>query len=284
MHLTKLVFTGRILAVGFCVVLMSGAVMFGASVSYPDVQTIKIDYSNIRESSFTDPVPLFGSPTGYGYETLRFGSEMDFGSFSMGAGGVDITDGKLFVQLAPRPGHIMDCVTISEIGAYAIAGAGGTSATQVSVGGEGITLTITAIDGISVDGPTVTTPMIFKSITGTVVLPVEGILPNGPGVTDLSFPITTHGQGTWYGGAYFNLITLLEGTSWEGHDVTQATLVFDNMLISQSEAGTAAFIDKKQLWITPEPGTLVLLCIAAFGLGGYVWRRRSASMNGRAEY
>jgi hypothetical protein len=282
-YATRLVFAVRILTGLMCVVLMSGAAMFGASVSYPGVYHAgAMDYSLISESSMTDPVPLYGPPTAYGQMTLSFGSGMNFGSYSSGAGGVDITDGKLFVQMAPIPGGIMDVVTVSEIGSYAIAGAGGTSATQVNAACNGLTFSVTGVDGVSIDGPTVTTPMIYKLITGTVVIPSEGILPDGPGVTPLSSPITTHGLGTWYGGATIKLTDLLIGTEWEGENVTQATLVFDNVLTSQSEAGTVAYIDKKQLWITPEPGTFVLLSIAALGLVGYVWRRRFASMAGAA--
>jgi hypothetical protein len=279
---TKLVIGSRMFAVGFCAMIVSVTPALGSSTLYPgDYLGYGTKYSSIRESSITDPLPLYGAPTIYGTEMLRFGSGMDFGSYSSGAGGVDITSGKLYVQLTPTPGSIMDCVTIGEVGSYAIAGAGGTSATQVNIANGAITLNITGIDGVSVDGPSVVTQMVYKNITGSAVLPVENILPNGPGVSDLTLPITTHGTGTWYGGAYIYMTPLLVGTQWEGHNITEATLVFDNMLISQSEAGTVAFVNMEQLWITPEPCTLVVVGIAALGIGGYAWRRKRRELMAR---
>ncbi len=254
MSTSRLVLAGRILAVGLCAALMSGAPIFGASISYPDVSSSTLIFSKITESSLTDPVPLFGPPTLDSAEALRFESGMNFSSFSTGAGGVDITDGKLYVQIDAVPGGFFDVVTVNEIGRYVIAGAGATSATQVSVNCLGLSLAITGIDGVSVDGPVATGTMDFHL-----------------GVTDWSGTATTNGSGTWTGGAKFLLAPLLIGTPWEGHHVTEATLVFDNLLTSQSEAGSSAFIETEAKWITPEPGTLVLLSIAALGL--FMWRR-----------
>ena len=198
---------------------------------------------------------------------------------AQGDGGVDLTEGKLSIQVdAPS----IPTLVLNEIGTYSITGAGGTSATQVNNGCLGITAFVTRIDGQSVDGPTITFPISYKLITGPVTYPVDGVLGNVPNTSSLSWPISTPSQGTsWYGGTYIDLAAALNGTPWQGHKVTEATLVLDNVLTTQSESGTVAMGNITPMWITPEPGTIVLVSIGGLGLAAYSWckRRRSGSSN-----
>ena len=287
MYKARSLFAGRMLAVGLCLVLLSGTAAFGEIFHYPDVSATSVEYSMITESSFTDSGALFGPPMLTGHETLRYESGMNFGSYSAGAGDFDITDGKLYMKLEAKTGARIAAVTLNEIGAYAIGGVGGTSATQVSVSTLGLSVAVNRVRDdsgniLSVDGPVVIGQMRYHLVTDGddtdgQAIPSENDIPLGPGVSPVTFPISTHGQGTWTGYAVIDLIGALQGTPWEGHDVMEATLVFDNMLITQSEAGTFAYIDKKRLWITPEPGTVMLLSIGGLGLAGLSWCKRRRS-------
>ena len=67
-------------------------------------------------------------------------------------------------------------------------------------------------------------------------------------------------DGTWAGTMLFDVAAALVGTPYEGQHVTKANLVFDNILKTQSEAGTDAVIDKKRVWITPRPRSRASLC------------------------
>lgn len=285
MYATRSVFAGWILAAVLCVVaLTSNAPVFGGAVMfYPDVSTSLFDYSQINESSFTDSLPLFGPPTGAGEETLRFDSGMNFSAAAGVVPGnvLDVTDGKLFVKIkAKSDGGNIAVVTLNELGGLGFAGIGGTSATQVTSATLGLSVAINAINGVSVDGPVALGTMKYHLVDANVTIPAEGDVVDGPGVTTVTFPIpkapgSGTWTGTWTGYATFNLAERLREVGMEGR-VTEATLVFDNLLTAQSEAGTAAFIDKKRVWITPEPGTFVLLSIGGIGLAGYSWcmRRR----------
>ena len=80
-----------------CVVLCSvAAVAMGAPTNYGDLNGIHIIFEQVTESSLTDPVPLFGTPTAVG-DVLQF-DPTQFTSSSTG-GGSDSTDGTLTMTI-----------------------------------------------------------------------------------------------------------------------------------------------------------------------------------------
>ncbi|MCU0688579.1 MAG: hypothetical protein MUE97_02400, partial [Phycisphaerales bacterium] len=85
------------------------------------------------------------------------------------------------------------------------------------------------------------------------------------------------GSGTqiasiWSGGATIDLAAILAANNISGI-VTRANVILDNTLAVTSQAGTSAFIKKKELngvtIIVPTPGAAALL-----GLGGLMATRR----------
>jgi hypothetical protein len=78
-----------IVSLGLCATAATGA-----SISYPDQGPIPsgVTFTNISESSGTDPVPLYGAPTAFPVG-LDF-NPMSFTAFGTG-GSSDITDGQL---------------------------------------------------------------------------------------------------------------------------------------------------------------------------------------------
>ena len=120
-------------------------------------------------------------------------------------------------------------------------------------------------------------------------LPVERTSSNtGPGITVLNplpgtsyATITTHGMGTWAAGDYVRLgiPPLLLAMDPTLHHVSRGSLSC-SMTSCKRRASRHDQLLSRELWITPEPSTFVMLSIAALGLGGYLWRRRFASKAG----
>jgi hypothetical protein len=226
------------------------------SVSYGDQGPVApgITFTNIMESSGTDPVPLYGPPT-------AFATGLDFdpvGFVAFGSGGAsDVTDGQLNFAVHGDPNIGINSLNLLEAGDYTLAGTG-TPATQDFVGAI-MRITVTQIDGVNV------APINLAPSNSSVAF---NLIAN-PGIVQpwsLAFSLNVASQLTSMGISFHTGATALE-------------VVIDNELIALSEANSAAEIAKKDFRINvgttpvPEPATFVLL-----GLGGLmtstVWLRR----------
>ena len=81
-----------------------------------------VNFQNISESSSTDPLPLFGQPTGSGDQLLF--QPTTFSSYSQGLA-ADQTDGHLTMTIALQPGKAtsITSLVLNEEGDYTMNGA-----------------------------------------------------------------------------------------------------------------------------------------------------------------
>ncbi len=220
-------------------------------------------YTDVTESSGTDPVPLFGAPD-VSVNLLDF--DPTTFSANSGGGGVDFTDGQLNFGIMGVPGAPITTILIREGGDYTLAGVG--PATLLGYG-IGLRVTVTEIDGVAV------TPFdVVGAASGTLSLPGDaGILPGDAGI---ALP--------WDLELEFNLgaaLVLQEGLEF-GTDftlgVTKAEVSIDDTLFSISRPASVALIAKKNFLINistdpldpndiPEPTTMALALLACCGLG-----------------
>jgi len=236
MVVRKLVFACWILALVLCLTLAPAWSVFGGAISYTN-----------------GAASIYGSPTVYG-DTLLF-NPTEYSSSCTGADGGDMIDGLLRVWITSPAG--IENVSVQEGGAWFFFGPA-TDATQAKVGAYMAELVVTAVDG-------------FAPASGPLIM-IPGVMDFTPSSSDVGSrtfkatePVDAAG---WKGTMLFNDVdAALVGTPYQGKHVTEAMLVFDDILATTtSRAGTVAFIDKKLVSITtwpestaPEPGTLVLL-------------------------
>jgi hypothetical protein len=235
---------------GLAGLLLTAGPAAAASINYGDFDDIPpgtVMFLDVTESSGTDPVPLFGSPSVLG-NVLSF----DPNGFAASAAGgsADITDGQLNFTAEALSGYAMESLTVSEFGDYTLAGAG-TTVTSVVVGIVAFA-TITEVDGAPITPFTVNASM-----------SQQFDLVNDPGIVV-----------PWSGGLSIDLNQALadEGLSYN-LGVTEFDYVMNNQLLAFSEPGTIAFISKKGFGISletrvPEPSTFTLV------LGGLAMLRR----------
>lgn len=122
-----------------------------ASIAYGDFGPVVpgVHFRNVTESSGTDSVPLYGSPTAFS-AGLDF-DPMSFISFGNG-GNSDITDGQLNFGVEGETSMTqlvgISSINLFEAGDFTLAGTG-TSATQLFAGTI-MRVTVTQIDGVDV--------------------------------------------------------------------------------------------------------------------------------------
>jgi len=209
-----------------------------ATINYPDLPgagPLEVDFLNISESSITDPEPLFGQPIRQGNQLLFF--PQTFAS-SAANGSADTTSGTLQVSIRAPEGYFLEKIFFVEYGDYSLAGAG-TAATSAQVNG---TLYIADID---------------PGLNG-VLLDVMTVDPAGP----YTLPGPSAGQ--------FSAATEVDLT---GLGIYEVRISLNNNLQTTSEAGTAAFIQKKVqdgpavgIIVVPEPASALLLGLGAVAL------------------
>jgi len=239
-----------------CVAFFSNSAR-AATISYGDFDDIvsggTITYIGVEESSGTDPVPLYGTPS-ISINELSFTPNL---VATASGGGIDVTDGLLSFDLEVEPGHAIVGLEISEFGAYSLLGSG-TDTTQALIAAIGF-LTITEVDGVPISPFTVTDSF------------------------SLSFDLVADGPvalAPWTEGLSFDLSAALAAEGFSASSgVTAAEFVMNNQAVAFSEAGTLSFIDKKGLDITvetvvPEPATLMLAVLAFGSIGLAAGRRR----------
>jgi hypothetical protein len=236
---------GLLLAGAVLALLLVPTVVDAAIFVHGDLSGTTVDFEDITEESFTDPVPLYGAPFASG-DSLLF-LPPSFVSSSAGAGGSDVTSGSISLTINAKPGYFISVISLSEFGDWSISGVG-TSDTFVSLSGS-----------LDVTDNTITGDTNSDALT-----------------TNVPFPQTGAGNGNFMATAGVDLIDLgLIG-------VTSVTVYFENILETGSEAGTSALIQKKLLGnttltvetIIPEPASIVVWSLLGLSLVGGSWLRR----------
>ena len=242
-------------------ILAFGAFALAASLGLASaISAVPIDHGDfagdgvlfrgVSEDSTTDPdaLPLFGSPT-VGGTSLDF-SGISFGS-SSGAGGVDVTNGSLTMEIEAQGGKFIDSISLLEAGDYTLFGVPGAAA--LAWVSAAVYLDILEVDGIGIDPINVQANLIFSPSSGQFDL-----LTGGPALARI-----------WNAELTIDVMQALQDKSIQG-GATMVSLTLSNMLATASEPGAASFINKTDLDISarmiPEPTTFVLLGTGLLGL------------------
>ena len=242
------------------VLLATSTLVHSATINYGtfNVPAAGIMFQNVSESSGTDAVPMYGPP-----EPYNIGMDFDPANFtsSSGGGSADTTDGQLnftIMGLVNANGYVgITHFNVFEAGDYTLFGAGG-AGTGVAAGAIA-RATITQVNGLPV-APITLAPInasFGDSLPGSVVV------------------------GPWSLGLFYNLSAGLPS----GQVATKVEVAINNTLATSSEAGSTAFIAKKDFRIdlstdvfgnpmVPEPTTLVLTALS--GVVALAFRRGRA--------
>ena len=251
-HITKSLL-GRAAAFALALSLLGTAsVSRAASISYGNFGPIPpgVMFVDVKESSGTDAVPLYGAPTPF-----TTGLDFDPTSFvsASAGGGADVTDGQLNFTVMAGNGKAITDLLISEAGDYTLAGIG-TTVSSVSAGLSVASLKVLEVSGAPVSPITIAGPN--ASVTYNIVS-------NGgigkPWSLGLNVPITVA-------------------------NATKVEVALNNTMLAISEPTSVAFIAKKDFVvgistidrndIVPEPSAIALLVTALGGLGVVAGRRR----------
>lgn len=239
----------RSVLLGLILALVTSATN-AATINYGNfnVPSAGIMFQDVKESSGTDAVPLYGPP-----EPFVIGLDFDPTSFVASAtgGASDVTDGQLnftIMGLSNPSGYIgIGSFNLFEAGDYTLVGTG-TAATSAYAGAI-IRATVTQVNGLP-------------------VAPIN--LP--PANASVGFNLTANSGivQPWSLGLGFNLTGVLP----QGQVATKIEVSINNSLIAISEPASVSFIAKKDFRIdviptppvgdpfVPEPGTLALCAIA----------------------
>lgn len=246
-----------------CAVALFAANPAAAAIMYGDFSDIppgSVMYLDVEEDSPSgDTLPLYGEPEAVG-DVLDF-DPSGFGA-SASNGDIDITDGQLNFDFETIDGAGITSLLIEEGGDYKFfAGTSPTTSVNFDVIGE---VMITEV----------------ASINGIITLPPAGIVvpfsANGSFTSTGTIPSTN-----WSLSALVELGSVLSSFG-PGTVATAGEVFLNNTLVASSEAGSLAFLAKKDFTITPgvepEPDTIVpepaaaLLAVLAFT--GLAARRR----------
>lgn len=247
-------FRQRWVAVAGAVLALIGATFHGApccaaTISYGNFGPVPpgVTFADVRESSATDPVPLFGPPApfsaGLDFDPLSFAA-------SASAGSLDITDGQLNFTIRSDPSVGISNVNLFEAGDYSLAGAG--SAATQALAAAIMRLTVVQIDGVDV------APINLVPVNASV------------GFNLLANPSVLQ---PWSLGLGANVAAQLD----PNQRATGIEVVIDNQLLALSEPNSLAFIAKKEFRIgvetigtrqvVPEPSAALLALIGCLGCG-----------------
>ena len=241
--------TGRFLF-GFMLVIALTALAsnaHAAAINYGDFSDIPpgaVMYLDVTESSGTDAVPLFGSPS-ITEDTLDFDPK-GFVAFS-GSGGSDLTDGQLNFSIETLPGAGISSILFREGGDYSLLGTG-TAGTMVA-GGISVHVEIIEVDGVALPSPI----DVFASASFSANL--------------VSSPTTL---SPWSNTLFVDFGPALANIP-HNLGVTRANVVLDDLLAAISEPLSTALIAKKDFTIIPtiegnpipEPASLALFTLGA---------------------
>lgn len=230
-----------------------------AAINYGDFSGSTVDFLGVTENSITDPTPLFGAPLVVS-DAILF-NPTGFGATSSGGSpSIDITDGLLKMMIMAKPGKAIDSLLLEEAGDYTLAGVG-TVLTQTWVNAavfvQIIELTTGPISPISLSDNLTFTPNAGNYD-----------LVNEPGIGII-----------WTGSLFMDIQAALSDLGIEAQ-ATKLLFTMDNTLVAQSESGSVAFIQKKNVGgfgmtvnIIPVPATL-WTGLALLGSLGVVRRSR----------
>lgn len=255
--MAKVICSPRVAFAAVLAVSVFGSSAWAAPINYGDFSGNTVDFLQVTEDSVTDPLPpaLYGTPNVSG-DSLDF-NPVSFNATASGAGGSDTTVGVLTMMMASRPGHYIDRVRFEEAGEFTVSGLTGNASVSVSATFE---LDILEVDGVGVVPINLVIPMMFSPSAGDFDLVSDG---PGPLVNDI-----------WNGELMVDLSqALIDNNVPFTSGVTKVSVRFDNTLTAQSEAGTSAFIAKKDvggvgITVVPEPASLALLAAGGFCLLG----------------
>jgi len=228
--------------------IQSAGISQAAAINYGDFSDIppgSVMYPAVTESSFSDPVPLYGAPT-------IIGDMLDFDPFGFGATGsgsipyTDVTDGQLnFSMTTSGPG--IAGLTLFESGDYRFTGSG-TTTTSVGAAAS-ISVEITHINGNAL----LNYINVFAS--ASVDYNIVSNPPSGLQQWTLLFNIN------------FANALIQAGYNPQVDLVTGADVAIDNQLSALSETTSTSIIAKKNFQVTttyvPEPTSLALLACGA---------------------
>lgn len=250
-------------ALGSLAVLVVGHSAF-ATVAYPNYIGTNVTFSGIQEtSSFGDPEPLFGAPTGVGNQLLFFPA--NFTAQAVGVSQNDATGAQLQATITAAALTTIDVLNISEFGDATLIGAPD-SGTGVFASMSGF-VTVLEVNGLAV------VPIVIGfNAGGGVNGSMSPVAVGSTGLDRISNPGTT----LWSGTVSVNLAALVP-------NATKVVLSFDNDLYAYtSAAGGDAKIQKKVvsgpaiiIEIVPEPGTAALLCVGLVAMTLRARGRRS---------
>lgn len=241
------------------VVLLPGTPAFaGTNINYGTWVGTTVTYQDVTESSATDQTPMYGAPLISG-NTLDFNPQ-GFAATSTG-GGIDLTDGQLNLLIQAHSGYAIPAIQFSEAGDFSLAGFGSAN-TRVTVAAT-FFLDVLQVDGVGINPLSLTANMTFT--------------PNANGQFDL---INNAGIGNiWTGAINFNLNDALTAHNIDFvNGATEVRVNLDNTLLAISEAGSTAYIAKKDfkalgITVVPEPSVIAL---SLFGVATLLLRSRSA--------
>lgn len=240
--------------IGIGVIAVFAALAQATAIDYGNLNGVTVLYQHISEDSTTDSVALFGAP-GIAGDALTF-NPVSFGANASGAGGFDITDGTLAATVQGINNSRIEKLQFSEQGDYTLAG-NGTAATNVSVGAA-LFVTVTEVEYATVNPISANFNLIFNPSDGTYNL------------------VENRGMVViWNGSVLVDIDAMVAAAGLTGQ-ATKLNFTLDNQLLAFSEAGTVAYIKKKEIEglsvtaITPEPTTIAFLLV-----GGLFLRRRA---------
>lgn len=250
------------LLIGLVVAGGIGSPCAASSISYGNFGPVSpgISFIGVTESSGTDPVPLYGPPTPF-VTGLDF-NPTNFVATSSG-GASDITDGQLnYTVMGSGSGASavgITSISLFESGDYTLAGTG-TNVTQALVGAI-VQATIKQINGVDV------APFNLTPVNASVGFNLAA----NPGIVQ-----------PWSLGFTMNVAAQLATLGYApSQKATKIDVVIDNQLLTFSEAGSTAFIAKKDFRINigsgegeiPEPTTLLLVLSGCLGMAAIAGRK-----------
>lgn len=249
---------GRSMMIGGWAKVVAGVAIFAAGagaqaaiINYGSFIGDDVTFLGVTESSGTDAVPLFDTPSVVS-NALDFDPK-SFVSFATN-GNADVTDGQLNFDIVAHAGKSITGVSISELGDYTLM-VTGTPATSASAG------VIAYVKIVEINN---------------VPLPVNQIitLPASSASVAYFLPANSGSAKPWGLGLSVDIAGALQPTE----HATRVQVVLNNTLATTSEPSTLAFIAKKDFVVDtqtngiPEPSSLALLG----GLGLLLIRKRTA--------